>query len=83
MNTLMLRTAIVAMAFACSPLNSSKGQNAMLATPGFHHLHLNAIDPDAAIDFYTRQFPTYVEVDLGWHACAHIGERRPGPVRAR
>jgi catechol 2,3-dioxygenase-like lactoylglutathione lyase family enzyme len=30
----------------------------MLAAPGFHHLHLNAVDPDAAIDFYVRQFPT-------------------------
>ena len=25
----------------------------MLPTPGFHHLHLKSIDPDAAIDFYT------------------------------
>lgn len=30
----------------------------MLATPGFHHLHLNSVDPDAAIDFYIRQFPS-------------------------
>ena len=30
----------------------------MLPTPGFHHLHLNSIDPDAAIDFFTRQFPS-------------------------
>jgi Glyoxalase/Bleomycin resistance protein/Dioxygenase superfamily len=30
----------------------------MLAAPGFHHLHLNSVDPDAAIDFYLRQFPT-------------------------
>jgi catechol 2,3-dioxygenase-like lactoylglutathione lyase family enzyme len=62
MNTLMVRTAIAAMALAVSPLNSSKGQNAMLDTvlapPGFHHLHLNAVDPNAAIDFYTRQFPS-------------------------
>jgi catechol 2,3-dioxygenase-like lactoylglutathione lyase family enzyme len=29
----------------------------MLPTPGFHHLHLNSVDPDAAIDFYVRQFP--------------------------
>jgi catechol 2,3-dioxygenase-like lactoylglutathione lyase family enzyme len=28
----------------------------MLPAPGFHHLHLNAVDPDAAIDFYVRQF---------------------------
>jgi catechol 2,3-dioxygenase-like lactoylglutathione lyase family enzyme len=30
----------------------------VLATPRFHHLHLNSVDPDAAIDFYTAQFPT-------------------------
>jgi hypothetical protein len=28
----------------------------VLPTPTFHHLHLNSVDPDAAIDFYTRQF---------------------------
>jgi catechol 2,3-dioxygenase-like lactoylglutathione lyase family enzyme len=30
----------------------------MLATPGFHHLHLNSCDPEAAIAFYTKQFPS-------------------------
>jgi catechol 2,3-dioxygenase-like lactoylglutathione lyase family enzyme len=30
----------------------------MLPAPGFHHLHLNSVDPDAAIEFYTRRFPT-------------------------
>src|SRR5262245_27633982 len=30
----------------------------MLPAPGFHHLHLNSVDPAAAIDFYLRQFPT-------------------------
>ena len=28
----------------------------MLPTPSFHHLHLNSVDPDKAIDFYTAQF---------------------------
>jgi catechol 2,3-dioxygenase-like lactoylglutathione lyase family enzyme/predicted enzyme related to lactoylglutathione lyase len=32
------------------------GNDAMLPTPGFHHLHLNSVDPDAAIGFYTRRF---------------------------
>jgi catechol 2,3-dioxygenase-like lactoylglutathione lyase family enzyme len=27
-----------------------------LATPGFHHLHLNSVNPEAAIDFYTKAF---------------------------
>jgi catechol 2,3-dioxygenase-like lactoylglutathione lyase family enzyme len=30
----------------------------MLAALGFHHLHLNSLDPDMAIDFYVRQFPS-------------------------
>ena len=29
-----------------------------LETPGFHHLMLRSVDPDAAIDFYTGIFPT-------------------------
>ncbi len=39
----------------------------MLPTPGFHHLHLNSVDPDAAIDFYTRQFPSTPKGELGRH----------------
>jgi len=28
----------------------------MLPTPSFHHLHLNSVDPEAAIAFYARHF---------------------------
>lgn len=31
---------------------------ASLPPPGFHHLHLNSVNPDAAIDFYLKAFPT-------------------------
>lgn len=37
----------------------------MLATPGFHHLHLNSVNPDAAIDFYVRQFPSTAKASWG------------------
>jgi catechol 2,3-dioxygenase-like lactoylglutathione lyase family enzyme len=37
----------------------------MLTAPGFHHLHLNSVDPDAAIDFYTRRFPTTSKTSWG------------------
>ena len=37
----------------------------MLPTPGFHHLHLNSVDPDAAIDFYVRQFPSTSKTTWG------------------
>jgi catechol 2,3-dioxygenase-like lactoylglutathione lyase family enzyme len=36
-----------------------------LAPPRFHHLHLNSRDPDAAIDFYVRRFPTSVKTRWG------------------
>jgi catechol 2,3-dioxygenase-like lactoylglutathione lyase family enzyme len=29
-----------------------------LPAPVFHHLHLNSVNPDAAIDFYTKAFPS-------------------------
>jgi catechol 2,3-dioxygenase-like lactoylglutathione lyase family enzyme len=29
-----------------------------LPPPGFHHLQLNSVDPDAAIAFYIKQFPS-------------------------
>jgi catechol 2,3-dioxygenase-like lactoylglutathione lyase family enzyme len=28
----------------------------VLATPGFHHIMLNVVDPERAIGWYTRQF---------------------------
>jgi catechol 2,3-dioxygenase-like lactoylglutathione lyase family enzyme len=37
----------------------------MLPPPGFHHLHLNSRDPHAAIDFYTRQFPSTSKTTWG------------------
>ena len=36
-----------------------------LPAPGFHHLHLNSVDPDAAIGFYVRQFPTTAKTTWG------------------
>jgi catechol 2,3-dioxygenase-like lactoylglutathione lyase family enzyme len=37
----------------------------MLPAPGFHHLHLNSRDPEAAIDFYTRQFASTSKTSWG------------------
>src|SRR5262245_47720627 len=37
----------------------------MLPAPGFHHLHLNSVDPEAAVDFYTRRFPTSSKTTWG------------------
>jgi catechol 2,3-dioxygenase-like lactoylglutathione lyase family enzyme len=37
----------------------------MLPTPKFHHIHLNSVDPDSAIGFYTRQFPSTAKGSWG------------------
>jgi len=37
----------------------------MLPAPGFHHLHLNSVDPAAAIDFYARHFPRSARTTWG------------------
>jgi catechol 2,3-dioxygenase-like lactoylglutathione lyase family enzyme len=37
----------------------------MLPVPGFHHLHLNSVDPEAAIEFYIRQFPASAKASWG------------------
>ena len=55
---LALATPAIAWTTAPAMAQTDKGPIAMLPTPGFHHLHLNSVDPDAAIDFYTRQFPS-------------------------
>src|SRR5262249_55971854 len=36
-----------------------------LPAPGFHHLHLNSVDPDAAVDFYVRQFASTSKTSWG------------------
>lgn len=39
-------------------VQASLAQGAPLPTPAFHHLHLNSMNPETAIDFYTRLFPS-------------------------
>jgi catechol 2,3-dioxygenase-like lactoylglutathione lyase family enzyme len=44
---------------------TARGGTKMLPTPGFHHIHLNSLEPDRAIGFYTRQFPTTAKGSWG------------------
>ena len=52
----LLLVTVVAIGWLASPPADAQAP-AALPTPGFHHLHLNSINPEAAIDFYTKQFP--------------------------
>ncbi len=42
-----------------------------LPTPGFHHLHLNSVNPDTAIDFYTKLFPTTSKTTFAGQPALH------------
>src|SRR5882762_4514601 len=45
----------------------TRGAQAMLPTPGFHHMHVNSTDPDAAIDWYVKQFPSTSKGEWAGH----------------
>ena len=53
---------------------ASWGQTQNLPTPGFHHLHLNSTNPDAAIDFYTKQFPSTMKANLAGFPALKAGK---------
>lgn len=42
-----------------------QSQSPALATPGFHHLHLASTNPEAAIAFYTKTFPSTSKTTWG------------------
>src|SRR3954464_15797192 len=44
-----------------SPLAAAES----LPPPGFHHLHLNSVDPDAAIVYYVKEFPSTSKTTWG------------------
>ena len=54
----------------------------MLPTPSFHHLHLNAVDPDAAIGFYTRQFTSTAAGSWAGYKALIPQLRTPHPTTA-
>ena len=49
---------LIALALTWFGETPTAGQSDALPAPLFHHLHLNSTNPDRAIDFYTRQFPS-------------------------
>ena len=48
----------LATALTSGSLGAANGQTANVRPPLFHHLHLNAVDPAAAIAFYAKEFPS-------------------------
>ena len=61
MATLYPKRADLIAANGCRKIGAGRNQPVntdALPAPGFHHLHLNSVDPDAAIGYYVRQFLT-------------------------
>ena len=58
--TATLRVGLVLVAAVCSSGGGARvaAQGESLPAPGFHHLHLNSTNPDVAIAFYTKAFPS-------------------------
>jgi len=61
---LWMSAAIVAAVFAAGSLHEAAAQDS-LPPPGFHHLHLNSVNPDAAIAFYTKEYPSTSKAEWG------------------
>ena len=59
---------------ALSAHAQSEGPGRGLPAPVFHHLHLNSVNPDAAIDFYTKQFPTTAKSSLAGFPALKTGK---------
>jgi catechol 2,3-dioxygenase-like lactoylglutathione lyase family enzyme len=55
---ILIPAVFLLLIFAQRGAAQASSQAQTLPAPGFHHLHLNSLDPDAAIDFYIRQFPS-------------------------
>lgn len=56
---------LLATAIAALTQTPALGQAPALPAPGFHHLHLNSVDPDAAIAFYVKQYPSTSKTTWG------------------
>jgi catechol 2,3-dioxygenase-like lactoylglutathione lyase family enzyme len=50
--------AVVLTLIAVSLQLPAIGSQSPLAAPTFHHLHLNSVNPEAAVEFYTKAFPS-------------------------
>jgi catechol 2,3-dioxygenase-like lactoylglutathione lyase family enzyme len=53
-----MSAAVAALVVAAVDHAAAAEQPNTLPPPGFHHLHLNSVDPAAAIAFYTKEYPS-------------------------
>ena len=60
----------------CAPRANSQSAEtaAALPAPGFHHLHLNSVNPDAAIEFYMKEFPSTTKTTVAGFPALKAGK---------
>ena len=66
-NSTIRQTFCAALALVAATSTAAAGADdaGTLAPPKFHHLHLNTVNPEAAISFYTREFPSTSKGEWG------------------
>ncbi|HEX4641991.1 MAG TPA: hypothetical protein VH161_00940 [Candidatus Acidoferrales bacterium] len=73
-----IRNLILAMILVLLFAPPGRSQNSShadaLPAPGFHHLHLNSVNPDAAIDFYTKEFPSTTKATVAGFPALKAGK---------
>ena len=60
-----MKTTLTVLAIAAMVSTNPIAQSDALPTPGFHHLHLNSMNPEKAIDWYVKAFPVNAKVTWG------------------
>src|SRR5712691_1817317 len=71
--TLLLAAILIAI-FVQWGETQTRSQVDTLPAPGFHHLHLNSVNPDAAIEFYMKQFPSTAKASLAGFPALRAGK---------
>ena len=71
--TLLLAVILIAI-FAQWGEAQTISQVDALPAPGFHHLHLNSVNPDAAIEFYMKQFPSTTKASVAGFPALKAGK---------
>src|SRR5260370_10929293 len=71
--TLLLAAILIPM-FAQWGETQTRSQVGALPAPGFHHLHLNSVNPDAAIEFYMKQFPSTTKANVAGFPALRAGK---------
>ena len=70
----LISATILVLLIASAGRTQTPSPAAALPAPGFHHLHLNSVNPDAAIDFYVKEFPSTTKATVAGFPALKAGK---------